>query len=370
MLVSLFRNIAIFPFLMSFLLTFISVPAVIQFAKYFGLVDDAKKHNHPAITHTGIIPRAGGLAIFLGIVVSLMFFLPLSKTLVGIVLGMFVILVEGLIDDKYDLSPKLRLALDIFAILLVIAGGVGISYLTNPLGGVINLDTWRWSFDFMGRHSILVFADLFALIWILWVTHAVAFSGGVDGQLPGFVVISAVVIGIISFNQLTTDNFPYWIATTLAFITAGSYLGFLPWNFYPQKIMPGYSGKRIAGLLLGTLAIISAAKVGAAILVLGVPLIDAGYVVLDRILHRKSPMSGSSSHLHHRLLQAGWDKRRIALFYWSLSAILGIVALYANVRQKFYAVIVVAVFVLTLISWLKIYTTFLKRSAPDNGLKI
>lgn len=366
-LLSLFKSIAIIPALLAFFITFISVPAVIQIANYLGLVDDPKKHQHPAITHTGVIPRAGGLATFLGVVIPLMIFLPLSKLLVGLILGLFVILVEGLLDDKYDLSPYLRLFLDVLAILLVIAGGIGITFITNPLGGIIQLDAFRFSFDFLGRHSIVIFADLFALIWLMWVTHAVSFSGGIDGQLPGFVVIAAAVIGVMSFAQLKTDNFPYWIATAIAFITAGAYLGFLPWNFYPQKIIPGYSGKRMAGLLLGTLAIMSTAKVGAAILVLGVPVIDAFYVIISRILNRRSPIVGSRSHLHHRLLDNGWGRRRIALFYWIVSAILGAIALSVSARQKIFTIFLVAIILAGFILWLKLSTIWLRRSGPGNG---
>lgn len=371
MFLPLFRNIAILPLFVAAIITFISVPAVIQIAKYFGLIDDPSKRPHPAHTETRIIPRAGGLALFFGILVAVAIFVPFAKGTVGILLGAGLLVFVGILDDKKDIHPYIRFGVNILAATLVVAGGVGIPFITNPLNGeVIRFDTIRWTFDFFGPHSILPVADLLAIIWLSWTMNMVGWSGGVDGQLPGFVAISAIIIGILSFSQISVENFPTWISTTLAFITAGAYLGFLPWNFFPQKIMPGYGGKSLAGFLLGTLAILSSAKMGTAILVLGIPLIDAIYVKIGQVLQGKNPTQGARSFLHHRLLDAGWSKRKIALFYWSLSAILGIVALNVNSKQKFFTVILVAVLVAAVIIWLKLSTIFLKRPGPANGSKM
>ncbi len=370
MILQLLKNIGLLPMFCAGVIVFISVPAVIQIAKYLGLVDDPKKRPHPAHTETRIIPRAGGLAIFLGIVVTTAIFIPFAKGIAGIILGAGLLVFVGLIDDKHDIHPYIRFGVNILAAVLAVAGGAGIGFITNPLsGGVIHLDTFRFTFDFLGKHSILPIADLLAVIWLVWVMNIVGWSSGVDGQMPGFVAIAAFVIGLLSFFQISIDNFPAWTGTAMAFITAGAYLGFIPWNFYPQKIMPGYSGKALAGFLLGTLAILTTAKLGTAILVLGVPLIDSIYVIISRLIARKNPVWGSRNHLHHRLLDAGWQKSQIALFYWGVSAILGIVALTVNAKQKLFVVLLVAVILLGLIIWLKLFTTFFGKSDPDSGLK-
>jgi UDP-GlcNAc:undecaprenyl-phosphate GlcNAc-1-phosphate transferase len=253
--------------MMAALLTYICVPAVIEIAKYFGLVDDPSKRPHPAHTETRVIPRAGGLALFFGILVTVAVFIPFAKGIVGILLGAGLLVFVGLIDDKRDIHPYMRLGVNVLSAMLAVAGGAGIGFITNPLvGNVLRFDTIRWSFEFLGKHSILPVADILAIIWIVWTTNMVGWSGGVDGQLPGFVAIAALVIGMLSFSQISVENFPAWTGTALAFITAGAYLGFLPWNFYPQKIMPGYGGKALAGFLLGTLAILTTAKVGTALL--------------------------------------------------------------------------------------------------------
>lgn len=368
---SLFRNIALIPFLVSAILTFISIPAIIQIANYLGLIDDPEMRPHPAHTETRVIPRAGGLALFLGIVIAAAIFIPFAKGMAGIILGAGLLVFVGLLDDKQDIHPYIRLGVNILAALLAVAGGAGIGFVTNPLNGsIINFDTLRWSFDFLGHHSILPIADLLAIAWLVWTMNIVGWSGGIDGQMPGFVTISAFVIGLLSFSQISVDNFPAWTGTALAFITAGAYLGFLPWNFFPQKIMPGYGGKSLAGFLLGTLAILSTAKLGTAILVLGIPLIDALYILTHRLLSGRNLTLGSRNFLHHRLLDAGWSKRKIALSYWSFSAILGLIALEVNARQKFFTILIVAVMLAMTILWLRLSTTFLKKPESASGLKI
>jgi UDP-GlcNAc:undecaprenyl-phosphate GlcNAc-1-phosphate transferase len=123
----------------------------------------------------------------------------------------------------------------------------------------------------------------------------------------------------------------------LSFIVSGAYFGFLPFNFYPQKIMPGYGGGSIAGFMLGALSILSFGKLGTAILVLSIPIIDAFYTLLRRIINKKSPFIGDKGHFHHRLLEIGWGRRRIAIFYWSISVILGIASLFLSGFEKFLA---------------------------------
>lgn len=364
----LFKNIAILPMVVAAIISFISVPAVIQIAKYFGLVDDPAKRPHPAHTETRIIPRAGGLALYFGLIVAASIFIPFAKGIIGILLGAGLLVLVGLIDDYRDVHPYIRFGVNIAAALLAVAGGAGIGFITNPFsGGIIHFDDIRWSFDFLGSHSILPVADLLAVIWLVWTMNIVGWSTGIDGQMPGFAAISAFVIGLLSFSLISIDNFPAWTGTALAFITAGAYLGFLPWNFYPQRIMPGYGGKSLAGFLLGTLAILTTAKLGTAILVLGVPLIDSFYVVFARLMTRRNPIWGSRNHFHHRLLDAGWSKPRIALFYWLVSAILGVVALSVNAKQKLFAFLIVAVIIAMTIIWLKLSTIYLKKSAPVSG---
>ncbi|MBI3342858.1 undecaprenyl/decaprenyl-phosphate alpha-N-acetylglucosaminyl 1-phosphate transferase [Candidatus Gottesmanbacteria bacterium] len=354
-------------FLIAVLITFATTPLVRLLAMRWGLVDDPKVRPHPAHTHTGIIPRAGGLAIYIGAIASILLFLPLTKLVIGVIVAVTILTLVGLIDDKGDVNPYLRLATNATAALLVIGTGAGIPYITNPVtGGIIHLDTWRMSFELLGTHSILVWADILAFIWILWTVNIVGWSAGVDGQMPGFVAISAFILGLLSLRYSTTDPSQLYV-TILAFLVAGSFLGFLPWNVFPQKIMPGYSGKTLAGFFLALLGILSFGKLGTAILVLGVPTIDAASTLIRRLGNGKSPVRADRGHLHHRLLDLGWGKRRIALFYWGVSAILGWIALTVTSAQKLFALLVVGVTVGGFITWVNFFSHFSNPSDPDSG---
>ncbi len=355
------------PFLVTFFLTTLATPIVIAIAKKYKFVDDPKTRYHPAHTHKGIIPRAGGLAIFFGFAISLLLFIPITKLTIGLLLGASLLVGIGLLDDKKDVSPYIRLGTNALASLIMVGAGAGIPYITNPLsGGIIHLDTWRIAFSFFGTHSILVWADLLAFIWIMWTMNIVGWSAGVDGQMPGFVAIAALTLGALSLRFIAADPSQQIIAI-LAFITAGAFIGFIPWNFYPQKIMPGYGGKTLAGFLLAILGILSFGKFGTALLVLGIPTIDAIYTLIRRVGGKKSPVWADRGHLHHRLLDLGWGKRRIALFYWGVSAILGIIALTVTSQQKVFTLLAVTVGVLAFLIWIQFFTQFSKPLDPDNG---
>lgn len=176
-------------------------------------------------------------------------------------------------------------------------------------------------------------------------------SSGVDGQMPGFVSIAAVIIGLNSLKFSAHDISQVTVAQ-LSFITAGAFLGFLPWNFFPQKIMPGYGGKTLGGLMIAALAILSGNKVGTALLVLAIPMLDALYAFFRRLASRKSPFRGDRAHLHHRLLDLGWGKRRIALFYWSVSAILGGLTLSLERQEKIFTFLFVSIIIVGSLIWL------------------
>jgi len=320
----------------SFILAFFLTSPMISLAKKINLVTDKKTRVHPAHTHSGLIPRGGGLPIYLAILITTIIFLPINKILLGILLAGFLIIIIGLLDDYYDLSPYWRFIANLLISALVIAFGLGIPYVSNPLGGVIRLDQWRISFSFLGNHSILVIADLVAIIWLTWIMNMVNWSKGVDGQLPGFVAITAFFLGLLS-QRFVVHDISTQTVVLFSFIITGAFLGFLLWNFYPQKIMPGYGGGALAGFSLGVLSILSFGKLGTAILILSIPMIDAFYTILRRVYQKKSPFRADWGHFHHRLLEIGWGKRRIAVFYWSASLILGISALFLKGTEKLIA---------------------------------
>ncbi len=336
-------------FLTTALLSYLLTMPTVYLAKRFGLITDKKIRRHPAHTHTGLIPRGGGIPIFLSILISCALILPVTKIVAGILIASFLLILLGVIDDYYDISPYLRFTFNLLISGLVISFGLGIPYISNPLGGVFQLDTWRIPIDFLGKHSILVIADLIAILWLTWIMNMVNWSKGVDGQLPGFVAITAFFLGLLG-QRFTAHDISAQTVTLLSFIVAGAYLGFLPFNFYPQKIMPGYGGGALAGFLLGILSILSFGKLGTAILILSIPTIDAVYTIIRRIKNKQSPFRADWGHFHHKLLELGWGKRRIAIFYWFVSFILGVAALFLEGSEKLAAFLTIAVILLVFIN--------------------
>ena len=357
--------ITFLPFFISLLLSLVITPLTVWLFTKMGFVIDPKKNPHPAHVHKIPVPKGGGLAIFLAVFVTMALLLKLDKHLIAIALAAGITVVAGLIDDVRGMNPYLRLAVNFLAVGIIVASGIGIAFISNPFGGIIDLSQPRIGFDLLGRHhEIWILADLFALLWIPILMNAINWSSGVDGQISGVVMIAALIVGIISLTY--SADITQWPVATLAFALAGAFAGLTVFHFYPQKIMPGYSATSLAGLLLGVISILATAKVGTVLVVLGVPLIDFIYLTIKRVASGKSPVWGDKGHLHHKLLEMGWGKRRVALFYWLVTAILGVAAVKFEARSKLFImiglVILMLVFVLWQYSW-----HFSKRSGRDNG---
>ncbi len=331
-------NLLFLPFILSAAISYLVTIIVIKYAKKLKIIDDPKNNKHPKVIHTVPTPRGGGIPIFLAIFTSSLFFIPIDRHIIAILAGAFVISVMGYLDDRYNLNPYLRLSLGFLGAFLPISTGIGITFLTNPLGGIIDL-------------SNPIISDIFALIWIVFLMNKLNMGAkGVDGQLSGVAIISALTITALSFYY--SADITQWSVILLTSITAGAYFGFLPWHKFPQKIMPGYGGSTLAGYMLAIASILSTTKVGTLIVVLGLPLIDTGYTVIRRLLSGKSPVWGDRGHLHHKLLDLGLSKKQVSEVYWSLTAILGILALSLNSTYKLYTIIGVSLFLGGLLLWL------------------
>lgn len=337
---------------LSLTLCFLITPLVIKLAKKYAVLD-LPGRLHPAILHVKPLPRAGGAAIFAAIfLIYLLFALfdssLINKQVIGVFLGASIVVIVGLLDDKYDLNPYVRLLSNFLAAGVVVAFGVGITFIASPLEGQIRFDEFIYNFTlpegmiFGGPHSIIFLADIFALLWIVWLMNAMNWSSGVDGQLSGITAIAVIALGFVAVRYLAVDPNQIPLAL-LAFVTAGAFLGFLPWSFYPQKIMPGYSGGALAGFLIAVLSILAGGKLAVAIIVMAVPLVDGLWAMSRRLLKGRSPVWGDKEHLHHQLLAFGWKIPQIALLYYSITIILAIIALNLGTRGKFFAIVMLFV---------------------------
>lgn len=339
------------PLFISFLISLFLTSLVIKLAPLLGIIDDPKKRSHPAQLHKKPIPRGGGIPVFLAIAtVSLLFIAP-DQRLLGILLGAAIIVSIGFLDDRQDIHPYLRLLAQFLAAGVVVASGIGIAFISSPLGGIIDLSQPRLTFELLGEtRSVWVLSTVFGFFWIVALMNFVSWSSGVDGQLSGFAGIAALAIALMSLRF--SADITQWSVTILAAAVAGAYLGFLPWHAYPQKIMPGFGGGVLAGFMLAVLSILTTTKVGTLLVVLSVPVADATYTILRRLREGRNPVWADSLHLHHRLLRAGWSKQKVAAFYWTTTAALGILVLNLNTKGKLVTIVTASLAVGALILWL------------------
>lgn len=335
----------ILPFLSALLLAYLLTPIVKDLAIKFEIVDMPKQRK----VHKKPIPRLGGVGIYLAfLLVSLVFlyfnqnyftFGPISDLdprgpFAGMLIGGFVLVLGGALDDIFDLSPMRKFLFQALAAIIAIAFGVGIDFIRSPFGGFIRLDELIYQFNFLSYQLEFVFwADLLAFAWLVGIINVVNWLDGLDGLAAGVSAIAAIFIFIISI--LAGVEQP--LTALVAIILAGSILGFLPYNFNPASIFMGDSGSQFLGYMLGILAIICGGKLATAGLVLGFPILDGLWVVVRRISQGYSPFKADKKHLHHRLLAIGLSQKKVVLLLYFLSIIFGLIAVLAGSYDKFWA---------------------------------
>lgn len=294
------------------LVALITTPVVKSLAERVGAVDvpkDARRmHDHP-------IPRMGGLAIFLGFLLSTLVFVPLSQSLRGMLLGAIIIVILGIFDDIYALPALPKLIVQIVAALIAVLHGNVIQVISNPN---ILSDNPYWS---LGFWSIPV-----SVIWIVAITNAVNLIDGLDGLAVGVAAISSLTMLVIA--MLVSENV---VALTMAAL-AGGCIGFMPYNQNPAKIFMGDTGSTFLGFVLATVSIQGLFKFYTIIsfavpfLMLGLPLFDTCFAIVRRLSKGQNPMSPDRSHVHHRLIDMGFNQKQAVGILYVISAILGLSA--------------------------------------------
>lgn len=338
------------PFLVSLALSALLVPLARRLAVRWGAVSlpdgDRRKHAGP-------MPMFGGLAIAVAFVVVTLFFrgsllggFLLGKHLAGILLGTLLLVIGGALDDRYGLKARWQLLFPALASLVVIASGVGVTYVTNPLGGILSLDQWTWTLFSLGDvpYRLTLPGDLLTFVWLMVMAYTTKLLDGVDGLVSGLTVIGAVVIAAMALTPAIGQP----ELSSLAAIVAGAFLGFLLWNRPPARIFLGEGGSTLAGWLLGVLAVLSGAKIGITLLIMAVPVLDLVWTVLRRVVIERRPWNqGDRGHLHFRLLDSGLSPWATVIFYWLFAAGFGAIGLYVRSRDKVLAfVVLVALFAL------------------------
>lgn len=321
--------------LVALVVSFLMTPVVKTFAYKVGAIDVPKDARR---MHKVPIPRLGGLAIFIGFMVSILLFSEITPELRSILLGAVIIVVLGVVDDIMALPAMLKFVVQIVAALIPATHGVTISAFSNPN---IFSDNLYWV---LGSLSIP-----FTVLWIVAITNSVNLIDGLDGLANGVSAISATTMLVIA---LVSDQSA--VAVVLAALV-GACVGFMPYNMNPAKMFMGDTGATFLGYILATMSIQGLFKYYAVIsfvvpfLILGLPIFDTTFAFIRRIAHGQSPMHPDRSHIHHRLIDMGLNQKQAVATLYVISAILGLsaVVLTTGGEQKamlfFLALCIVAV---------------------------
>ncbi len=285
-------------FAIAFVLAWLVIPVIINYSKRLNMVDDpeADKDETFRKMHKVPIPTMGGVAIFIGFVLStsLWTILHVNPTIVTMVIGLAVLFAMGIYDDRHNLPPKIKFLVQFAVALLIAYFGLRINSLVG-LFGVHELPVWV-------QYAFTVFL-------VVGLTNAFNLIDGIDGLAGGLAFINSLVLGTL---LIINENLYF---SVLAFGFAGALLGFLRFNFNPAKIFMGDTGSLVIGFMMATLgiAVILSSDMtpdgnlaGMTIIVFGtmlVPVYDTLRVFLTRILSGNSPFKADKTHVHHILIE-------------------------------------------------------------------
>ena len=300
-------------FAVAAVLSYFFTPPVKNFAHKVGAIDVPKDARR---MHKKPIPRLGGLAIYCGFLCSILIFGQLDETMLCVLLGAAIIVALGIFDDVLALGAKLKFVVQIVAAAIPVCIGdlqIGLFTNLNPLS-----DT---PFVHLG-----ILAVPATIIWIVGITNAVNLIDGLDGLAVGVSSIAAITMLAVA---LLTGNMP--IAITMAAL-AGACIGFMPYNLNPAKIFMGDTGSTFLGYMLATVSIMGLFKFYAVIsfavpfLILGLPIFDTANAIIRRVAAGRSPMSPDRGHVHHKLIDMGFNQKQAVAILYAISATLGLTA--------------------------------------------
>src|SRR5436305_3858728 len=285
--------------LVAFVVGVLLAPAVGGMARVLGVVDrpGGRRLNRSPV------PRLGGVALFLGIFVPALAFLPLGRETRGLLLGAAVAVTVGAIDDFRGLHWYEKLGGQVIAAAIPTGFGIWVDRFTFPLLGIHALPGWL--------------GVPLTIVWIVAIMNMVNFLDGLDGLAAGVAAIAGSTFAVIALS-LAKPN-----AAILSAIVFGACIGFLRHNFYPARIFMGDSGALLLGYVLAAVSVQGLLKTAATValffplLVLAVPIVDTTFVVVRRLKHGERIFEADQAHLHHRFLRRGFSQRRAAVTIWA-----------------------------------------------------
>lgn len=325
----------------AFAVSFAATPFAKKIAEKVGAIDVPKEsrrvHDHP-------IPRMGGLAIFIGFIVSMLIFAQMSTPVMGMLVGAVIIVAMGAIDDVVSLNAWVKLAAQVIAAAFAIRCGVLIDVLSTPTMLSENY------------YIIGYLAYPVTLLWIVGCTNAVNLIDGLDGLAVGVSTISCLTMLAVAMMVSEPS-----IALILAAL-AGACLGFAPYNKNPAKIFMGDTGAQLLGYVLACASVMGMFKFSAIVTIivpvfaLAVPLADTAFAFFRRILRGESPFHADRGHFHHRLLDMGLSQKQAVTVLYAISAIMGLLAVLLSSHIEYIRIICIAVsFIIAVVIWLAVF---------------
>ncbi len=310
-------------FLIAFGLALLITPLGRWLGCKWGIVATPGGRRH----HQGHISRLGGIGIAAGFFGALAYSrlhpIPSAdpnemRRFWGVVLGGGLMFVLGLLDDRYDLPPWAQYLGYLTAASIAIASLIILERFNNPLTGKM----------------IVLPLVLYVPITVFWITGMIVtvnWLDGLDGLAAG---VAAILAATLSFHMHRVGQAS---VTPQAEALLGASLGFLVYNVHPAKVFMGSSGSFLLGYLIGALGLVAGGRVATVLLVMGIPIVDVAWTILDRWVRGSNPTQGDRAHLHYRLRDAGLSTRTIVLLYWGFCALAGILAL--TLPSQFYKLI-------------------------------
>ncbi len=347
-------------FIIAFSLAAIITPLIKRLAAKLKIYDIPEA---PRKMHSQPVPFLGGLAVYASFLISIVIYLifghpdfniiPL-KFFLAIIFGGLVLIIGGVLDDKFNLPPKILWLFPAIASLIIVWSGigVGIKQLSNPFGAPISL-----GFQLSIINYQLSISAIFIWLWMMGMIFTTKLLDGLDGLCGGIALIGGLTMFALSLGPKLNQP----ITAEIAIIFSGALLGYLIYAFFPASIFLGEGGSTFLGFMLGVLSVILGAKIATALLVMGIPIMDVAWVIVRRLWYRRSPFAGDRQHLHFRLLDIGLSQKQAVLVLYGISAIFGSVAVFLQSMGKLIALVILVCVMLALaISTVMIY----KRKHP------
>ncbi|WP_026570740.1 glycosyltransferase family 4 protein [Sediminibacillus terrae] len=320
-------------FLISLLATALLVVPVKKLAVKIGAMDKPEARK----IHKVAIPRLGGLAIFLGTVLGLLYLQPVHRHMFEIGLGAIIVVILGILDDKFQLRPLYKLIGQISAAGVLIYGGLIIERINVPLFGLVELGNWSF---------------IVTLLWIVGITNAINLIDGLDGLASGVSAIALISVLIMALGDYRV------VVVYFCVVLIASNIGFLYHNFYPAKIYMGDTGSMFLGYsvavisLLGLFKNVTLFSFIIPVIVLAVPIFDTLFAIVRRLYNHENIMLPDKKHIHYQLLASGFSHRATVLIIYGFSAVFGILGImFSNASLTFSLVIsFIILLLLTLIA--------------------